>query len=143
MLKTERQFFRVLDALLHFDKKCYCFLAIDCTMIVTQREIHHWAHFHFVVHSNWSRHDFMHAKNAALGWIQDRRGEQRSVHSAVCDGKGAALQIFDLQFAVARPASVIGDVTLQISKTFLARIAYDRHNEPALRADCYADIIEI
>ena len=112
-------------------------------MIITQREIHHRANFNFPVNGNWSRHDLMHAEDAALWRIQDRRGEERSVHSAVCDGECAALQVFDFQFSVARPAGEIGDVTLQLGKTFLVRIAHDRDNESALSADRDADVVKI
>ena len=76
-------------------------------MIVTERQIHHRADFHVPIHGNRSRHDFVHAENAALWWIQDRRGKKRSVYSAVCDCKRAALQILDLQFSLARPGGEV------------------------------------
>src|SRR5213595_3514743 len=93
--KIQRQFFRVFDAVLHFDQKGDGFFPVDCAVIVTERQIHHGANFYFPVHGNWSRHDFVHAEDSALWRIQNRRGEQGSVHSAVCDCECATLQIFN------------------------------------------------
>src|SRR4029077_7448129 len=93
--EIERQFVWRLDAILHFDQKSDGFLPVDCSVIVTQGKIHHRANFHFPVHSDWSRHDFVHAEDSALWRIQNRCGEKRSVHSAVRDSECAALQIFD------------------------------------------------
>src|SRR4029077_16901962 len=93
--EIEREFFRRLDAVLDFDQKSDGFLSVDCSVIVTKREIHHRPNFHRPVHSNGSRHDFVHAEDSALRRIQNRCGEKRSVHSAVRDSECAALQIFD------------------------------------------------
>src|SRR5439155_21093867 len=79
----------------------------------------------------------------ALRWIQDRSVEERAVHSTVCDCERAALEIFKLQFSDARSAGEIGDVALQIGKTFLIRVAHYRHHKSALRPNGYADVVEV
>ncbi len=133
--KIQRQFFRVFDAFLHFDEESDCFFPIDGAMIVAERQIHHRADFYFPVHGNGPRYDFVHAENPALRRIQDRRREERSVHATVRDREITTLQIFNLQFSFARCRGVIGNVALQIGKTFLVRIAHHRHDKPTFRPD--------
>ena len=141
--KIQRKFFRILDALLHFNEESNCFFAVDGAVIVAEREIHHRADFHFPVHRHWARHDFVHPENAALRRIQNRRGEERAINTAIRNGECAALEIFELQFSVTRPSGVIGDVALQIGKTFLIRVAHYRHHKSALRPNGYADVVEV
>src|SRR5205814_6244622 len=64
--KIQREFFWVFDALLHFDEESNCFFAIDCAVIIAEREIHHRADFHFPVDCHCPWHDFVHPENAAL-----------------------------------------------------------------------------
>ncbi|KAG0506373.1 MAG: hypothetical protein Udaeo_02450 [Candidatus Udaeobacter sp.] len=85
----------------------------------------------------------MHPENAALWRVQNRRGEERAVNTAISNGECAALKIFKLQFSVARPSGVIGDVALQIRKTFLIRVAHYRHHKSAFRSNSYADVVEV
>src|SRR6516164_1575076 len=112
-------------------------------MVVTERQIHHWSNLYLTVHSHGARHDFVHAKNSALRRIQNRGGEERSVHSAVGDRKRAALQVFDLEFSNTRSRGIIGDVTFELGKALLIHIAHDRHNESTLGADGDTDIAVI
>src|SRR4029453_6892030 len=65
-LKGEGHFLRILDAVLYFDEKSDGFFSVDCAVIVTQGQIHHRTDFHFPIHCDGSRHDFVHAKDAAL-----------------------------------------------------------------------------
>ena len=112
-------------------------------MIVAERKIHHRTDIHLPIHGYGSRHDFVHAENSTLRKIQNRRGKKRSIHSAVCDGECAALQIFDLEFSIARSCSVIGNIAFEVGKTFLVRITHDRHNQSAFGADGYTDVVEV
>src|SRR5439155_16743216 len=117
---------RILDALLHFDEESNGFFAVDGAVIVAEREIHHRTNFNFRLYRHWARHDFVHPENAALRWIQNWRGEERPVNTPICDCERAALEIFKLQFSVARSCGEIGDVAFQIGKTFLIRVAHYR-----------------
>src|SRR5262249_27094075 len=74
-LKIQREFFRILDALLHFYQEGNRFFAVDGAVIVAQPEIHLRAHLHAAVPRHWAGHDFVHAQNAALRRIQNRSGE--------------------------------------------------------------------
>src|SRR5262249_1861522 len=116
---------------------------IDGAVIVTKREIHHRADFHLAINRHGTRHDFVHPKNSALWWVQNRRGEERAVNAAVCNGECAALKVFKLQFSFTRSSRVTGNVALQIGKTFLVRVAHDRHHKSALRPNRYADVVEV
>src|SRR4029077_11189798 len=66
ILKIQRQFFRIFDAVLHFDQKSDGFFSIDRAVIVAEGKIHHRANCHFSIYSNWSRRDLVHAQDAAL-----------------------------------------------------------------------------
>ena len=84
--------------------------------------------------------DFVHAEDAALGRIEDRRAEERAVNAAVRDREDAALQILDLDLPLARFHRVIGEIPLDFGEAFLIGIANDRHDEAALGADGDADV---
>src|SRR5437773_5831612 len=66
ILKIQGEFFWIFDAVLHFDEKSDGFFSVDGAMIVTESKIHHGADFHFSINCNRSRHDFLHAQDAAL-----------------------------------------------------------------------------
>src|SRR5882757_7693455 len=66
ILKIQGELFWIFDAVLHFDEKSDGFLSVDRAVIITEGEIHHRADFHFSIHGNWPRHDFLHAQDAAL-----------------------------------------------------------------------------
>src|SRR5256885_14346435 len=85
-LKIQGEFSWIFDAVLHFDEKSDGFFSVDCAVIVTEGEIHHRANFHFSVHRDWPRHDFVHAQDTALWRILYLGFEQRPLHSAVCGG---------------------------------------------------------
>src|SRR5438045_2854961 len=66
ILKIQGEFFWIFDAVLHFDEKSDGFFSVDRPVIITESEIHHRADFHFSIHGNRSRHNFLHAQDAAL-----------------------------------------------------------------------------
>src|SRR5260370_39737945 len=82
-LEIQRQLLWVLDAFFHFNQKRHGFLAINRAMIVTEREIHHRAHFHFAIDRDCTRHNFVHTENSALGLIHNGRAQERAVNAAV------------------------------------------------------------
>src|SRR5438128_12596445 len=104
-------------------------------MIITEREIHHWANFNFPIYDNRSRHDFMHAENPALRRIENRRREKRSIHAAVCDGECGASEIFEFQFSFARSAGVIfGGMSLFGERLLIRALHYRSHAPPSCRS---------
>src|SRR6185369_17866673 len=143
ILKLQWEFFRIFDALLHFYQEGNCFFPVDGAVIVTKRQIHHWADFHFAVHRHGARHDFVHAKDAALRKIQNWSGKERTIHTAICDCECAALEIFEFQFSIARPDCEFGNIALQIGKTFLIRVAHYRHHKSPFGSNRYADVVKV
>ena len=85
----------------------------------------------------------MHAENAGLRRIEDRRAEQRAVDAAVRDGEDAAAEVLDLDLSLARFHRVFREVALDLREGFLIRIANHRHDEAALGADGDADVVEM
>src|SRR4051812_751491 len=83
-------FQRFLDALEEGDR----FAAIDNAMIVGERQIHHRANNNLSVANDGAVLNGVHSQNAALRRIENRRGKQRTINSAVADREGAALQFF-------------------------------------------------
>src|SRR6478736_4105896 len=89
--KIEEEYGRIFDRFLHFNEKCYRFFAVDRAVIVAQREIHHWPNDHFAIPGDRALLDGVHAEDAALRRVEDRRAHERSVDAAVRDREGAAL----------------------------------------------------
>ena len=71
-------------------------------MVVAEREIHHRADDDLAVHGDRALLDGVHAEDAALRRIEDRRAEQGAVDAAVGDGEDAAAEVFDADLALAR-----------------------------------------
>src|SRR5690606_40059222 len=57
--------------------RSHSFLAIDNAMIIGEREIHHRADFDLAVNDDRTILNLVHAENARLRRIQDRRGHER------------------------------------------------------------------
>ncbi len=92
---------RILQRLLDADEEGHRFLAVDETVIVGQSEAHHRPDLDLAADHHRPFLDLVHAKNAGLRRVEDRRRHQRAVDAAVRDGEGAALQFLDLELAVA------------------------------------------
>src|SRR5713226_6291910 len=141
--EIERQLLRIFDALFHAYKKGDRFLSIDSAMIITQREIHHRTNLDFSAAHDRALLNRVHAENSALRRIEDWCAEQRSIDAAVRDRERATLQIFNLDFTVARPAGVLRDIVFQLRKRLLVCLANHRHDESTLRADGDSNVVEM
>src|SRR5262252_8556538 len=84
--------------------------------------------------------DLVHAENAGLRRVEDRRRHQRAVDAAIGNGERAAQHFLDLERAVAGAAAEIGDGLLDLAQRFLIAVAHHRHDQAALRADRNADV---
>ena len=63
--------------------------------------------------------------------VQNGGGQQGAEHAAVGNGEVAALQLVDLERALARAITEIGDVLLDLGKALGLGVAQDRHDQPA------------
>ena len=66
----------ILQRFFNADKECYSFLAINDTVVIGKRQIHHGADDHLAIDGDGTLLDLMHAKDAALRRIEDRRAEE-------------------------------------------------------------------
>ena len=87
--------------------------------------------------------DVVHAQDAGLRCVQDRRRHQRTVDAAIGDGERAAHHFVDLQLAVAGAASKIGDRLLDTGKAERVGIAHNRNHKALVRADSDADVVVV
>src|SRR5437899_2368324 len=101
-LQLHHQPRRILQNLLHPHQKRHRLAAVDEAVVVAEREIHHRTNIDFAGDRYRSLLNLVHAEDAGLRRIENRRRHQRAVDAAVRDGKGAALHLFDLERAVAR-----------------------------------------
>ena len=85
----------------------------------------------------------MHAENAALRRVQDRRRHQRAVDAAIGDGEGTAGHVVRRDLAVAGAVAEVGDAGLDFSKAETAGVTHHRNDKPLRRADGNPDIIVV
>ena len=85
----------------------------------------------------------MHAEDARLRRVQDRRRQQRAVHAAVGDGEGAALHVLDGELAVAGAPAEVGDGLLDLGQRHAVGLAHHRHHQALLGADGDADVVVV
>src|SRR5262249_31564752 len=83
----------VLDALLDADEEAHRLAAIDDPVVVRERQVHHRPDHDLVVDGDRALLDRVHAEDAALGWVQDWRREERAEDAAVGDREGTALEV--------------------------------------------------
>src|SRR5262252_9848540 len=133
----------VLQAFLHAHEERDSLATIDDTMIVRQREIHHWPSLDLAAYDNRAFLNLVHAQNTRLWCVQNRGRHQGSIDAAVADGESAALHFIDLQSAIARPPTKIDDCLFDLCKRHVIGIANNRHDQTLLGADRYTDMIII
>ena len=83
----------------------------------------------------------MHAQNARLGGVQDRRGHERTIDAAIGDGEGAALHLLQLQGAVAGALAEVGDGLLDLGEAHAVRVAHHGNHEALLGAHRNAQMV--
>ncbi|ENN89592.1 hypothetical protein RHSP_59795 [Rhizobium freirei PRF 81] len=109
-------------------------------MIVGERQIHHRADDDLAADGDRTLLDLVHAENARLRRIQNRRGHQRTVDAAVRDGEGAALHVGHRKLTVAGCLAEAADFLLDLGDRHLVGIAHDRNDQALVRADGNADV---
>src|SRR5215218_6886000 len=97
--KIQRQLRRILDAFFHTDKEGDGLFAVNGAMIVTQGKIHHRPHHDLSLEGHWPLLNRVHAEDAALRRIQNRRAEERAINAAIGNRKRAALKFLDLDLS--------------------------------------------
>ena len=118
-------------------------LAVDDAVIVGERQIHHRPDLDLAVHRHRTLHDVVHAQNARLRRVQDRRRHQRAVGAAVGDGEGAALHLVHGQGAVARRLAQGRDALLNARQRQRVGVAQHRHDQALVGADSDADVVVV
>ena len=73
-------------------------------MVVGEGDVHHRPDLDLVAHRDRAPLDLVHAEDAGLRRVEDRRRHQRAVDAAIGDREGAAGEILDRELAVARLA---------------------------------------
>src|SRR4051812_22967025 len=110
-------------------------------MIIRECDVHHGPYNDLVLDGNWPFLYSVHSQNAALGRIDDRRRQQRSIDATVADGKCTALKFFHFQLVVARAAPEVAYGDLEFSEAHTFRIAQYRYYQTFAAPNGYADVI--
>ena len=84
-LALQQQRLRVLDQFLDAHQELHRLAAIDDAVVVGEREVHHRADHDLAVERDRALLDLVHAEDADLRRVEDRRGEQRAEDAAVGD----------------------------------------------------------
>ena len=85
----------------------------------------------------------MHAQDAALGRIQNRRGEERAKDAAVGDRERPPLEVGDDNRVIARLDRKSPDRFLDPREAEAVGVAHDRNHQAALGADRHADVVGV
>src|SRR5882762_2102958 len=89
-LHVEENPLRILDAFLDAHEESHRLAAVDDTVVVAEGGIHHRADLDLVADDDRALLDLMHAENARLRRVEDRRRHERAVDAAIGDREGAA-----------------------------------------------------
>jgi hypothetical protein len=138
--QIEHQPFRILQAFLDAHQEGHRFLAVDDAVIVAERQVHHRPDHDLAADHDRPVLDLVHAENARLRRVEDRRRHQRPVNAAVGNRERAALHVRHRQLAVARGDAQPADILLDLGDRHLVGIAHDRHDEALFGADGDADM---
>jgi hypothetical protein len=88
----------LLDAFLDPNEEGYRFAAVDDAVVVGEGDVHHRPDLDLVADGDRAPGDLVHAEDAGLRRVEDRRRRQRAVDAAIDDREGAAGEILDLPF---------------------------------------------
>src|ERR1700723_1740959 len=134
---------RVFQALLHAHQEGHGFLAVDDTVIVGKRQIHHRPNLDLAADRHRTFLDLVHAEDTGLRRVEDRRRHQRTVDAAIGDGERAALHLVDLELAVAGAPAKIGNAFFDFRNRLVIAVAHHRNDEALVGADGDADVVII
>src|ERR1700680_503912 len=142
-LEVDHEPRRILDDFLDPHQEGDRLAAVDDAVVVGQREVHHRPRHDLALARHRPLLDAMHAEDARLRRVEDRRRHQRAVDAAVRDGEGAALQLLDGELALARLLAELGDRLLDAGEREPVGVAHHRHYETLVAADGDADVVII
>ena len=94
----------LLDAFLDPHQESHCFAAVDNAVVVGEGDVHHRPDLDLVADGDRAPRDLVHAEDAGLRRVEDRRRHQRAVDAAIGDREGAAGEVLDRELPVARLA---------------------------------------
>ena len=135
-----RVFDRFFDALEERDGLA----AVDEAVVVGEGDVHHRADDDLAFAGDGAVLNGVHAEDAALGRIDDRRREERAEDAAVGDRERAAFEVVGLELVVRGRAAAKSSIACSISAK-LSRSANAQHgHDQALRAaDGDADVVVV
>src|SRR5262249_17882736 len=133
----------ILQDLLHAHQERHRLAAVDDAVVVGEREVHHRTDLDLAGHRHRPLLNLVHAEDAGLRRVEDRRRHQRAVYAAVGNGEGAALHLLDLERAVARAAAEIGDLLLDLRERLAVAVAHHGNHQALLGPDRDADVIVV
>src|SRR5205809_213301 len=116
---------RFLDNFLDAFQTSHRFAAIHNAMVISQGDIHHRPYYHAAIARNGAILNRMHAQNTALWRVDDRRGQQRAVNTAVADRKSATDEFLGQQFVFLGTPGEIPNRRFDLGETQALRIAQD------------------
>src|SRR5690606_20381413 len=127
-LEIENETFWIFQAFLDADEEGHGFLAVNDAVIVAESKIHHRTDDDLAADDNRTILDLVHAENARLRRIEDRRGHQRAVNTTIGDGEGAALHVTNRKRTVACSFRKPSQFLFNTSNRKLIGIADDRND---------------
>ena len=110
-------------------------------MVIAQGDVHHGPRHDLAFHHGGALLDGVHAQYCALRGVQQRCGQQRPEYTAVGDGKGSALKVFQLNLALARLGGEVSDRRLDLRQCHVTGIAQHGHHQPPVSRHRDADIL--
>ena len=110
-------------------------------MVVGQGQIHHRPGDDLAFHHHGPLLNLVHAKDGALGRVEDGCGQQGAEDAAIGDGEGAAGEILETQGALLGLAAELGDALLDVRHAELVAVAQDGHHQAAGTANGNADVV--
>src|SRR5690606_23771125 len=130
----------VLELVLDVDQEQDRVLAVDDAVVVGQRDVHHRRGHDLAVLDDRALLDRVHAEDRRLRRAHDRGREQRAEGAAVGDGERAALQVLELEPALARGLGVVGDALPDLGEAPALDVAQPRRDQAAGGGDRHRDV---
>ena len=119
------------------------FAAVDEAVIVGQRDVHHRADDDLAFAGHGAVLDRVHAEDAALRRIDDRRREQRAEDAAVGDRERAAFEVLGLEFVLGGAAAEVVDRLLDFGEAQPLGESQHGHDQALRAADGDADVVVV
>lgn len=116
-------------------------MPVDDAVVEAEREEHHFADDDLAVADDGLLLHLVHAQNAHLGEVQDGGGEEAALLAERGDGEGRALNVFELDLAVARVVRESLDLGADAEQRAPVGVFDDGHEQPRLGRGGDADVV--